>query len=65
MEENNIVISFKDAGIANGESTVIYGLDMEVRAGDFVYIVGKVGTGKTSVIRTMIAENRLASGKGI
>lgn len=64
MEDKNPVISFRDANILNGESTVIYGLDMEVYPGDFVYIVGKVGTGKTSIIRTIIAENRLGSGEG-
>ena len=58
------VISFKNADIVNGEATVIYGLDMDIHAGDFVYIVGKVGTGKTSIIRTMIAENPLVKGQG-
>ena len=62
--ENKPIISFKDADILNGESIVIYGLDMEIHPGDFVYIVGKVGTGKTSIIRTMIAENPLKKGKG-
>lgn len=64
MEEKNPLISFKNADIINGEATVIYGLDMEVYQGDFVYIVGKVGTGKTSIIRTMIAENPLIKGEG-
>ena len=58
------LIRFKDADILNGESVVIYGLDMTVNPGDFVYIVGKVGTGKTSIIRTMTAENRLLKGEG-
>ncbi len=58
------IISFKKADILNGEETVIFGLDMEIREGDFVYIVGKVGTGKTSIIRTIIAENRLLEGEG-
>lgn len=62
MEEP--VISFKEAEIVNGETPVIYGLDMDVYPGDFVYIVGKVGTGKTSIIRTMIAENPLEKGFG-
>ena len=48
----------------NGETSVIYDLDMDVYPGDFVYIVGKVGTGKTSIIRTIIAENPLTKGKG-
>ena len=58
------IISFKDADIINGEATVIYGVDMDVYPGDFVYIVGKVGTGKTSIIRTIIAENPLEKGYG-
>ena len=58
------IISFKNADIVNGEATVIYGLDLDINAGDFVYIVGKVGTGKTSIIRAMIAENPLLKGHG-
>ena len=64
MESNKALISFKGADILNGEATVIYGLDMEIYPGDFVYIVGKVGTGKTSIIRTIIAENALEKGSG-
>lgn len=64
MEDRTPIISFKGADIVNGESTVIYGLDLDIFPGDFVYIVGKVGTGKTSIIRTMIAENPLHKGSG-
>lgn len=66
MEENvnrqEPLISFRDADIMNTESTVIYGLNLNVYKGDLVYIVGKVGTGKTSIIRTLIAENKLEKG---
>ena len=62
--ENTPLISFRKANIINGESIVIYGLDMDIFPGDFVYIVGKVGTGKTSIIRTMTAENPLKEGEG-
>ena len=58
------LIHFKDADILNGEEVVIYGLDMDIQPGDFVYIVGKVGSGKTSIIRTITAENRLLKGEG-
>lgn len=64
MEDKSPIISFKGADIQNGEATVIYGLDMDIYPGDFVYIVGKVGTGKTSIIRTMTAENPLTKGQG-
>ena len=64
MEDKRPIISFKNADILNGEATVIYGLNLDIYPGDFVYIVGKVGTGKTSIIRTMIAENPLQKGHG-
>ena len=65
MEDKKPLISFKGADILNGEATVIYGFDVDIYPGDFVYIVGKVGTGKTSIIRTMIAENQLYKGMGV
>ncbi|MGM9735904.1 MAG: cell division ATP-binding protein FtsE [Candidatus Cryptobacteroides sp.] len=64
MEDRTPIISFENADIAGGDAIVIYGLDMKVYPGDFVYIVGKVGTGKTSIIRTIIAENSLQKGEG-
>ena len=62
--ETSPVISFSGADILNGENPVVYGLNMDVLPGQVVYIVGKVGTGKTSIIRTITAENRLSNGKG-
>ena len=44
MEERAPLISFRNADIAGGDSTVIYDLNMDIYPGDFVYIVGKVGT---------------------
>ena len=61
----NSLVKFQDADILNGESIVIYGFNMEINEGDFVYIIGKVGSGKTSIIRTMIAENPLKKGKAV
>lgn len=57
------LISFLDADIQAAENTVIYGLNMDIAEGDFVYITGKVGSGKTSIIRTLTAENKLRKGE--
>ena len=59
------LIHFQGVDILNGENVVLYGLDMDIMPGDFVYIVGKVGSGKTSIIRTITAENKLLKGEGI
>ena len=61
MERRPLVI-FRDATILNGEMPVVYGLEMTILPGELVYVVGRVGTGKTSIIRTMIAENALDVG---
>ena len=63
-EKNNPVISLRGVDILNGENPVVYGLDMDVYPGETVYILGRVGTGKTSIIRTLTAENRLGKGSG-
>lgn len=65
MAENSVpILSFSEADILNGESVVVYGLDMQVYPGQLVYIIGKVGSGKTSIFRTVTAENRLGKGAG-
>ena len=58
------LVSFRGADIMAGENTVVYGLNMDVAAGDLVYITGKVGSGKTSIIRTITAETPLPKGEG-
>ena len=66
MEENSApLISFSGADILGGEDNiVVYGLDLQVYPGQLVYIIGKVGSGKTSIFRTITAENPLAKGSG-
>ena len=56
MENRKNLIDFEKADIMNGESTVIFGLDLSIDEGDFVYIVGKVKelfAGKGAVRQTL------------
>ena len=65
MEENSAPLSsFSNADIRGGDVTVIYGLDMQVYPGQIVYVVGKVGSGKTSIFRAITAEQKLLKGSG-
>ena len=57
------LISFRNADILAGDNVVVHDLNMEVAAGDLVYILGKVGSGKTSIIRSITAENRIGKGE--
>ena len=63
MEQDRTpLIHFEKCDIKGGEQTVIYDLRMVVEKGDFVYITGRVGSGKTSIIRTITAENEVCGG---
>lgn len=63
MDSNPIVV-FEDAEISNGEITVLGDVNLKIFPGEFVYITGKVGSGKTTVIRTITGENPLFGGYG-
>ena len=63
MEQDRTpLIRFEKCDIKGGEQTVIYDLRMVVGKGDFVYITGRVGSGKTSIIKTITAENEVCGG---
>ena len=61
-ENGRPIIEFHDADISNGDVTIIESLDMSIPEGEFVYLTGKVGSGKTSIIRTIIGENPVTGG---
>ncbi len=63
MSEQTPIIEFKNVDISNSDTLVIEKLSFEIYQGDFVYLTGKVGSGKTSIIRTIIAENPVTNGE--
>ncbi len=58
-------IELTGAAIYQREHLVLSCVNLTVGAGEFVYIIGKVGTGKSSLIKTLHAELPLISGLGI
>lgn len=64
MEENtgNPIIHFGHADIYNSGNLVISDLTMNIQKGEFVYIIGKVGSGKTTIIRAMIGDTEIRNG---
>ena len=63
MGENK-VIELVEAAIYQRENQVLSDVNLLVNEGEFVYIIGKVGTGKTSLIKTLNAELPLVKGLG-
>ena len=58
------VIELGNADIYQRENLILSGVDLNVSEGEFIYVVGKVGTGKSSLIKTLNAELPLNEGTG-
>jgi cell division transport system ATP-binding protein len=61
----DVIIELKDCHIWQQDSLVLSNVNFSVRKGEFLYLVGKVGSGKTSVIKTLNAQLPLKNGTGI
>lgn len=58
------LVSLEKATIKNRENTVFEAVDLQVRPGDFVFLIGKTGSGKSSLIKVLYGDLELAEGKG-
>lgn len=58
------VIKLQDCKIYQRENLVLKNISMEVQEGEFVYLIGKTGSGKSSLLRTLYAELPLQEGQG-
>ena len=58
------VLQLKDVSIFQGESLVLSDVNFEMQKGDFVYLIGKTGTGKSSFMKTLYGDLELTKGEG-
>ena len=56
------VLSIKDANIYQGDSLILSDVNITVSRSEFVYLVGKTGTGKSSLLKTLYGELPLKNG---
>ena len=61
---SNPILKLKDASIFQGESLVLSNVNVEINTGDFVYLIGKTGTGKSSFMKTLYGDLPLTEGEG-
>ena len=63
MGVGEALIRYTDVEIHQQELCVLNDVNLELHKGEFVYLVGKVGSGKTSLLKTFYGELDLASGE--
>ncbi len=61
---SNTVLNLKNASIYQRESLILSDVNVEVNKGDFVYLIGKTGTGKSSFMKTLYGDLPLLEGEG-
>ena len=62
MTEN--IVSFSDATIKQSGKTILSEVSIDVPEGSFVFLIGRTGSGKSSLIKTIYADLALADGLG-
>ena len=57
------IIQYRDVSIHQSEQIVLHDVNLEIGEGEFVYLLGRVGSGKSSFMKTMYGELPIASGE--
>lgn len=60
----NAILSFTKAQIKQGDKPVLSDVNLKVHSGEFVFLIGKTGSGKSSLIKTLYGDLNLDRGEG-
>ena len=58
------VLSIKNATIYQDKNPVLTDVNIEVNHGEFLYLIGRTGSGKSSFLKTLYADLSLTEGEG-
>lgn len=59
-----MVAALSNAYVYQGQTLVLNGIDLEVKKGEFVYLIGKTGSGKSSLLKALYGDLPLQEGEG-
>ncbi|MGV3529186.1 MAG: cell division ATP-binding protein FtsE [Flavisolibacter sp.] len=57
-----VIVDIKNVNIYQGDSLILQEVNLQVERGEFIFLVGKTGTGKSSLLKTMYGELPLKEG---
>lgn len=64
METENSIFWIKNGQISQGGVVVLKDVNLHLNKGEFVYLIGKTGSGKSSLLKTLYGELIMDSGEG-
>ncbi len=59
---SDYIIEIRNANIYQGNSLILQDVNINIDRGEFVYLVGKTGTGKSSLLKTLYGELPMKEG---
>lgn len=60
--DNRTIVEYRGVELHRQELVVLKGVDFQLSAGEFVYLIGRVGSGKSSLLKSMYAEIPISAG---
>src|SRR4051812_1052169 len=60
-----VIVELRNANIYQGKSLILQDVNLTVNKGEFVYLVGKTGTGKSSLLKTLYGDLPFSEGDGV
>jgi cell division transport system ATP-binding protein len=58
-----MLVSYHNVEVSQADYTILQDVSFQINEGEFVYIIGKVGTGKTSLLKTIYGEIPVKKGE--
>ncbi len=58
------ILKLKDVAVFQKENLVLNEINLEIRKGEFIYLIGKTGSGKSSFMKTLYGDLPLQQGEG-